>query len=195
MGFVREFLRDPRRTGAVAPSTPWAARTLVAEADPAGARVVVEVGAGTGAITNVLLPRVPPGGHLLAVEVNPVFAARLRRRFGADEVAVVCASAVHLRAALAEHGVSSVDRVISALPWTTMPDGQQEDILAAVAGVLASDGRFSTLLCRHRIGSAGARRFLDLLHRHFGRVWSGRTVWAAVPPLVAYHCADPVRGG
>ncbi|SDD11142.1 class I SAM-dependent methyltransferase [Actinokineospora iranica] len=193
MVFLLEFLRNPRRTGALVPSSPWSVRSLLDEADVAGARTVVELGAGTGAITDALLRRVVPDGRLLAMEVNPVFAARLRRRFDAGRVEVVCGSAARLGPALAERGLSAVDRVVSALPWTTMPDRQQEEILDAVTAALAEDGRFSTLMCRHRLASPGARRFLRLLNSRFGQVRRGSTVWAEFPPMFAYHCAAPAR--
>jgi phosphatidylethanolamine/phosphatidyl-N-methylethanolamine N-methyltransferase len=102
---------------------------------------------------------------------------------------VVPDSAADLEKVLADHGMGAVDRIISALPWTTMPHAEQEHIVAAIAGALADDGRFSTLMCRHRAASAGARRFERLLHKHFRTVRRGRTVWAEFPPMFAYHAA------
>ncbi|GGS58469.1 class I SAM-dependent methyltransferase [Actinokineospora fastidiosa] len=191
MVFLVEFLRDPRRTGAVTPSSPWSIRSLLDEAEVAGARSVVELGAGTGAITRALLQRLPPDARVLSLEVNPSFVARLRRRLADDRVSVVAASAADLREVLAEHGMGRVDRVISAVPWTTMPSGLRADIVSAVADVVADDGRFSTLMCRHRAATAGARSFDRLLRSRFGTVWRGQTVWAEFPPMFAYHCERP----
>lgn len=70
----------------------WAER-LVAHADlPAGA-VVVDVGAGTGALTG---PLVAAGARVIAVEAHPGRARELRERFG-DAVVVVTADAADLR--------------------------------------------------------------------------------------------------
>ncbi|MCX5328653.1 MULTISPECIES: hypothetical protein [unclassified Streptomyces] len=75
MSITREFLRSPRLTGAIAPSSPALALAL-AQAMTAGldlrrADVVVELGSGTGAI----LRRLAPGARLIAVELNPAFAS------------------------------------------------------------------------------------------------------------------------
>ncbi|WP_117211208.1 class I SAM-dependent methyltransferase [Allorhizocola rhizosphaerae] len=193
MVFVVEFLRAPRRTGALTPSSPWSIRALLDEAEVTRARHVVELGAGTGAITKALLERMPPDANLISMEVNPVFFARLERRFAADRVTVVSDSAEDLPQVLAEQGFDTVDRVVSALPWTTMPHSEQERIVTAIAKVLGDGGRFSTLMCRHRAASAGARRFERLLHSHFGTVRRGRTVWAEIPPMFAYHCSLSAR--
>lgn len=195
MSFFVEFLRNPRRTGALMPSSRWSVEALLEGAEVMGRDKVVELGAGTGAITQELLRRVHPDATLVAVESNPVFAARLQQRFAGDQVRVVCASALQVRRVVDEHRLGAVDRVISALPWTVMDPGEQERILRGVVAALAADGRFSTLLCRHRAASASARRFVELLRRHFGIVRRGRTVWADFPPMMPYHCAAPIRSG
>ncbi len=70
----------------------WAQR-LVADADIAPGAVVLDVGAGTGAITDPLVRR---GARVVAVEVHPGRARQLRQRFG-DAIVVVQADAADLR--------------------------------------------------------------------------------------------------
>lgn len=71
----------------------WAAR-LVADAGLARGALVVDVGAGTGAITAAL---VAAGARVVAVEAHPGRARTLRARFRHDDVTVVHADAVDLR--------------------------------------------------------------------------------------------------
>ena len=70
----------------------WAAR-LVAATGVRPDELVLDVGAGTGALT---APLVAAGARVIAIELHPVRAAALRRRFG-DRVIVVRADATDLR--------------------------------------------------------------------------------------------------
>jgi 23S rRNA (adenine-N6)-dimethyltransferase len=75
----------------LAPS--WAER-LVADAGIGPGDLVVDVGAGTGAVT---APLVAAGAHVVAVELHPQRLATLRQRFAADDVTVVRADARDLK--------------------------------------------------------------------------------------------------
>jgi phospholipid N-methyltransferase len=187
MTFVREFVCHPFRTGALGSTSRACVEAFLDDLELAGARRVVELGAGTGAITAAVQRRLPPGGRLLAVEVSPTLADRLSRRCTAGNVEVVCASAVALRDLLTARGITEVDHVISALPWTFMPVEEQERILRAVCDVLNGDGTFSTLLAAHRMRTRAGRRFDDRLRQTFAKVEQGPTLWANIPPLRAYH--------
>ena len=71
----------------------WA-RRLVDAAEVAPGDLVLDVGAGTGAITQHLLQA---GARVVAVELHPHRAGVLRRRFGDAGVTVVQADAADLR--------------------------------------------------------------------------------------------------
>ncbi|MDN5853070.1 MAG: methyltransferase domain-containing protein [Actinomycetia bacterium] len=70
----------------------WADR--VVDAAGVGDRTVVEVGAGAGALTAPLVRR---GVRVIAVELHPGRAAKLRDRFATDDVTVVRADLTALR--------------------------------------------------------------------------------------------------
>lgn len=78
--FLRELARAPLRTAALVPSSEALASLMVSEIDP-HAGVVVELGPGTGRITEALLARGVPEDRVIVVEANPRFARLLRRRF------------------------------------------------------------------------------------------------------------------
>jgi 23S rRNA (adenine-N6)-dimethyltransferase len=71
-----------------------AARRLVDGAAIAPGDLVVDVGAGTGALT---APLVAAGARVVAVELHPARARALRERFATDPVTVVRADASDLR--------------------------------------------------------------------------------------------------
>ncbi len=70
------------------------AARLVADAGVAPGDLVVDAGAGSGALT---APLVAAGARVVAVELHPGRAAALRRRFTGDPVTVVQADVADLR--------------------------------------------------------------------------------------------------
>jgi 23S rRNA (adenine-N6)-dimethyltransferase len=74
--------------------TPTWASALVADASICRGDLVLDVGAGTGAITAALVRR---GARVVAVELHPGRCATLRDRFAGDDVIVVCADGADLR--------------------------------------------------------------------------------------------------
>lgn len=92
-GFFRKFIRDPQGTGALAPATRSLANSVAATAIDAFVRhgcgghlQVLELGAGTGALTHGISPLKP-----ILVEKDEAWAALLRLRFPALEVRRECA--------------------------------------------------------------------------------------------------------
>jgi 23S rRNA (adenine-N6)-dimethyltransferase len=84
--------RAPRRWG-WHQLAPHHAHRLVADAELPPGALVLDIGAGRGAVTEVLLDA---GHRVIAVEAHPGRAAHLRRRFGAG-ITVVQVDARHLR--------------------------------------------------------------------------------------------------
>jgi len=84
---------DSRRWGWHQLDASWAGR-LVAEARVRPGELVLDVGAGTGAVTAAL---VAAAARVVAVELHRGRATALRRQFPAREVTVVAADATHLR--------------------------------------------------------------------------------------------------
>src|SRR5450432_3301779 len=79
--FLREWFANPQRTGAVAPSSPQLAAAMARwlPADPES--YVLELGPGTGAVTEALIERGLREDRLVAIERNPKLARLLRKRF------------------------------------------------------------------------------------------------------------------
>lgn len=78
--FLREWLRNPAATAAVAPSGK-ALTSLITRGVHAGMGAVLELGPGTGAFTQGLVRRGVAQRNLTLVEQNPTFARLLAQRF------------------------------------------------------------------------------------------------------------------
>ena len=79
--FLGKFFRHGTAIASLAPSSPWLSRTTVRNVAWDRARVLVELGAGTGPITKVLAEHASPNCRVIVLERDPDFAALLRERF------------------------------------------------------------------------------------------------------------------
>lgn len=184
--FYREVLFHPIAIGAIAPTSAIAARELVWRARVASASVIFELGSGGGAVTREIIRGMPPGARLFALERNSGLAGSLQHRF--PQARVLCGSASQLQEHAAAQNVTQADSIISTLPWSLLSGPEQQDILAASAELLATNGTFATLMCLGLQATAKGRHFLGLLHRTFSRVQPSPIAWRNFPPVIVYSC-------
>jgi phosphatidylethanolamine/phosphatidyl-N-methylethanolamine N-methyltransferase len=105
--------------GAVMPSSKLLARTMAEYVDIESDGPVVELGPGTGAITNALIEHGVDQKRLVLVEYNPGFCALLRDRY--PQAKVVQGDAYTLRDSLAGVLDTRASAVVSGLPLVTKP--------------------------------------------------------------------------
>jgi phosphatidylethanolamine/phosphatidyl-N-methylethanolamine N-methyltransferase len=116
LAFALGCLRDPRRMGAIAPASRALARAIVSEVRRTEPGVLIEVGAGTGAITRELAASVAAPDRFVVIERDPDFARLLRTAFPLAEVLNRCASNVD---SLTIEALSPVT-LVSSLPLLSM---------------------------------------------------------------------------
>jgi len=134
-GFFRSLLREPFSVGALAPSSRSLANLMVTDIRP-GSRVV-ELGAGTGAVTQAILDAGVHANDLTLIEQNEEFAALLTQRF--PGTTVVRANAVSLRRHIAP-GFEPADFVVSGLPLLLFPARTKVRLLSQIFKSLKDDG-------------------------------------------------------
>ena len=117
--FLRSWIEKPLHVGAVMPSGRLLARTMAQYVDVNGEGPVVELGPGTGAITNALIEHGVDQKRLVLVEYNPGFCALLRDRY--PHAKVVQGDAYKLRDSLWKVLDVPASAVVSGLPLVTKP--------------------------------------------------------------------------
>ncbi|ERF82701.1 MULTISPECIES: class I SAM-dependent methyltransferase [Bradyrhizobium] len=117
--FLRSWIEKPLHMGAVMPSGRLLARTMAQYVDADAEGPVVELGPGTGAITNALIEHGVDQKRLVLVEYNPGFCALLRERY--PQAKVVQGDAYRLRDTLWDVMKSPASAVVSGLPLVTKP--------------------------------------------------------------------------
>lgn len=166
IGFFGRFLRNPTQIGAVLPSSRYLSRALVGRLDLAPGQAVVEFGPGTGPATAVLHELLPKGVHYLGIELDEGFHGLLTRRF--PTLQFVNGSAADLRAILADRGLPAPSRIVSGLPFASLPPKAHDDIVSAVVWALRqTGGEFRTFQYVHAYGMRTARRFRAMMQERF----------------------------
>src|SRR5499433_4209486 len=96
--FIRSWIEKPLSTGAVMPSSKLLARTMARLVDTDTPGPIVELGPGTGPVTEALVARGVDPARLVLVEFDPTFCRLLRKRY--PEATVLQGDAYGLRALL-----------------------------------------------------------------------------------------------
>jgi phospholipid N-methyltransferase len=135
--FLRAFAANPRQVGAILPTSRHAVRDMLDMADLPSARLVVELGAGTGVQTGEVLARLAPEARLIALEIDPALVRILEDRFHDPRLQVVCDTAENLPEHLAGE---QADVVVCALPFTSLEPGLRRRILDTLPRALGPGG-------------------------------------------------------
>jgi phospholipid N-methyltransferase len=179
--FARELVDNPGGIGAVWPSSRRLARSMAARVPRAGRGLVVELGAGTGIVTEALLDKGIDARRLLIVERSASFVAHLRQRF--PQLTIVHGDAARLGAIV--KGVP-VDSIVSSLPLRSLPEaeaaaitGQWPDLLAP-RGIIVQFSYDLRAMNRRRVPG-----FAEL---------GSAIVWANLPPARVTQLQRPSAG-
>lgn len=185
--FAREFLRDPLHVAALFPSFGPLCRQAAAPLPESGDPVVLDLGAGTGQVTDVLQERLKGRGRHIAVELNPRMAEVLQERH--PKVEVICDDAHAVVERLLDEGVR-VDLTVSGLPWlVTAP--KDRTIFRPLARLAAPGGAVTQLAHAWIRFFPTAKQVQRNLEATFEEVIVTRTVLANIPPAVVYVARRP----
>lgn len=117
--FIRSWFDKPLTTGAVMPSGKVLARTMARYVDPTIPGPVVELGPGTGAVTEALVNHGIDPARLVLVEFNASFCRLLRSRY--PEATVIQGDAYGIKRLLSGLLRQPAAAIVSGLPLVTKP--------------------------------------------------------------------------
>ncbi len=172
--FLQEVLLYPQQIGAVLPSSKHLASVMARwlPADPEA--FVLELGPGTGAVTQAMLARGLREDRLIAIEMSARLAGLLRERF--PRAQIITGNACHLDKLLRRHvrDVESVAAVISSLPLRVFTTEAAKSLAARIRTVLQPGGNWVQYSYHLGVRRHEATARFDLLATH--------VVWLNLPP-------------
>lgn len=180
--FFRGFLKDPKQVGSIIPSSRFMERKIIDFSELDDAKVVVELGPGTGGTTRALLDAMGPGARLLAIDLDARFTDIVA---AIDDPRLIAhtGSAADIDSILRQHGLGSADVVISGIPFSTMPLELATAILEAVRDCLSTDGYFVAYQFRAEVAR--------LAGPVFGKPRRAGPVPLNIPPMRIWQWAKP----
>lgn len=190
--FLTRAVRNPSTVGAVLPTSGYVAAAVADVVPGSGRPTVLELGPGTGALSDAIRPRLPSGARHLAVEIDPELVRYLRSR--KPWLEVIEGDVSRLRSLLRDAGVGEVDAVISSIPWTLLPPDKQRELLHEAASVLAPTGVFTTVTYLTTLWRSSTRAFTRALADTYEEVLPRAAVWRNLPPTRVYVCRRPRSG-
>jgi phosphatidylethanolamine/phosphatidyl-N-methylethanolamine N-methyltransferase len=138
--FIRSWIEKPISTGAVMPSSRVLARAMARYVDPNSNGPVIELGPGTGPVTQALVRQGVDPARLILVEFNPDFCRLLRTRYPA--ATVVQGDAYRLRRLLESYVDEPAAAVVSGLPLVTKPLRTRLRLISDAMALLATGAPF-----------------------------------------------------
>ena len=178
LAFFQGFLRKPMQVGSIIPSSRFLERRIAQAARIERARLVVELGPGTGGTTRALLRQMRSDARLLAIEIDPDFVSVLRRLNRDPRLIVHEGSATDIRQILAKHELGAPDVILSGIPFSTMTRPLGREIIRSVHDALEPGGVFVAYQVRDRVKILGSEVF--------GRAQTDM-VLLNVPPMRVYR--------
>lgn len=172
MRFIATWLQHPLKVGAVSPSSRALARALAAEVDPSIPGPVIELGPGTGPVTEALVARGISPERLVLVEYDPEFCTLLRRRF--PGATVVEGDAYALNETLTGIVKEPAAAVVSSLPLMTRPLSVRVRLLNAAMRLLRPGAPYVQF-------TYAMNAPIPSRHRRY-RVSSSPRIWMNLPP-------------
>ena len=138
--FVLTWLNSPLKTGSVTPSGKALANAMALAVDPAISGDIIELGPGTGPVTEALIARGIAEERLILVEYDKDFCELLRARF--PKARVIEGDAYAITKTLEGHLNGPAAAVVSSLPLVTRPDDECITLLREAFALLGSGAPF-----------------------------------------------------
>lgn len=169
--FLKSWLKSPRAIGSVTPSSKYLAQRIADCIHLSKTGSILELGPGTGAITQAICNQNIPHEKIILVEQNANFAKRLKEQF--NGINVIQGNAAELTKILANEQ-HPIDTIISGLPLVSLSKTDREAILAQIPQVLSKDGLFIQF-------TYDLRKTIELYPDSFQLVDSF-LIWRNIPP-------------
>ncbi|EEF61743.1 class I SAM-dependent methyltransferase [Pedosphaera parvula] len=172
--FLQELVNAPRQVGAILPSSKNLAAAMARWLPEDSNTFALELGPGTGVVTQALIERGLPEDRLIAIERSPKMADHLRSRF--PRAKIITGDAFQLDKLLKKYSrhATQIGVVFSSLPLLNFKPAIADDLAKKIRATLAPNGKL--VQYSYHLGNKQPKAAA-----HFSYVASD-LIWANLPP-------------
>ncbi|MDB6022069.1 MAG: ribosomal methyltransferase KsgA/Dim1 family protein [Pedosphaera sp.] len=172
--FLQELVNRPREIGAILPSSKNLAVAMARWLPPYSDAYALELGPGTGSVTEALLDRGLRQDRLIAIEQSPKMADLLRARF--PRAKIITGDAFQLDELLKQHGLHSekIGMVFSSLPLLNFEPHTADMLARKIRALLPPAGKL--IQYSYHVGNRQPKAAA-----HF-RLVASDLIWLNLPP-------------
>lgn len=175
--FLKQFFKDFKHTGAIAPSSRALTKNMLKDIDFTKPAHIIELGPGTGCMTEEILSKMHPESKLTCIEINPLFCKNLLKIKTNKNFTVLEASASDFEK---HFKINEVDFVVSGLPLANFKKEEILGVFNAIKKVLKPNGSY--------IQFQYTKRLDKVIKNHFSNVFKRFSLFN-LPPAFVYSCS------
>ena len=178
--FLRAFLKNPLKVGAIAPSSPELAAQMLKGLEPDENNIILELGVGTGAITKFLHNIIPNPESYLGLELDQKLVNSITTKL--PTMNILCGNAAEAYKIHADSGLGKVRYLVCCLPFVSLPKEVSEAVLAEIEKFMAEGCELRLFQYAHGYYLPPAIRLREFLRTRYGRTRRSPLVLKNVPP-------------
>lgn len=173
--FVRQFFKNKKMVGAIAPSTKFLGKKMLKNINFNSSKILIELGPGTGVFTDLIIEQMAKDAQLYVFELNKNFYANLVERINDPRVKILNDSAENIE----KYIDKEVDVIISSLPLMVFSNELRENVITTSHKSLKKDGIY--LQFQYTLQSK------KILEKTYDKVDVSFTI-KNIPPAFIYSC-------
>jgi len=177
--FLKHFFKNPKMTGAIAPSSKHLANEMLKSIDFEKDSVIVEYGPGDGVFTKEIIKQKTDKTILIVIELNGKMYDELHSKYNHKNVYILNDSAENIPDILKDLGLNSIDYIVSGIPFTSIDKSISDNIFKNTIKCMGFKSKFITF----QYSKVKLKMFLNF----FGEI-KIKKVWRNIPPAYVFTC-------
>jgi phospholipid N-methyltransferase len=179
--FLGGVLRNPKSFSTLFPTGHYLSEQLAQLGQVEQSSSVLELGAGSGAITGTLLKHLNSEAEFYGLELDAPLVEHLRElfpdhRFEAGSATKISEIFPGLQ----------FDTIIASLPWTLFDADEKTKIITEIHKSLSPHGELIFFITKHVDQTSSANELKKLFEQSHFEIQTGPSVWLNLPPANLY---------